>query len=174
MYLPADTATIQRAKTPHELFMINLLLFHLLMTPVVIFIGIGLWGLLLLLGLSLAVIGYSGWRSRRAKTAAPLVMLHWKLAMRRYRILLGGYAVTAVILLLGFLFTLGMDEGSMRTILLTVVTRIGVVPLLVLVFILAFLESSALAMAGGREVPDALYERYFPDNMLKKDGVRDA
>ena len=162
MYLEVDMATAKKAKAPHELFMINLLLFHLLMTPAAIFLGIGTWGLLLPLGLSLGVMAYSWRRSQRAEQEHRMVMLHWKLAMSRYRILLVGYGVTAAILLLGFLLTLTMDEGSMRHIIFTVITRIGVVPLVVMVFILAFLESSGLSMAGNHEVPDNLYQRYFP------------
>ena len=162
MYLEVDAATVKKAKAPHELFMINLLLFHLLMTPAAIFLGIGTWGLLLPLVLSLGVMTYSWQRSRRAEQEHPLVMLHWKLALRRYRVLLIGYAVTAAILLLGFLLTLTMDEGSMRHIIFTVITRIGVVPLVVMVFILAFLESSGLSMAGNQEIPDELHARYFP------------
>lgn len=161
MYLASDVITIRQAKAAHELFMVNLLLFHLLMTPAAIVLGIGLWGLLLPLLLSLGVIAYSYLRSRQLLRAAPLRMLHWQLAMRRYRLLLIGYAVTALILLLGFLLSLGMQDENMREIILTVITRIGVVPLLLLVFILAFLESSALSMAGNQEVPDSLYAEYF-------------
>lgn len=174
MYLEAEPAEVKQAKAPHELFMVNLLLFHLLMTPAAIVIDIGTWGLLLPLSLSLTVMGYSLWRARRAERQHRLVMLHWKLALRRYRVLLIGYAITAVILLLGYLLTLAMDEGSMRQIMFTVITRIGVVPLVVMVFVLAFLESSGLSQAGSQEVPDWLFARYFPDELEQYNGVDNA
>lgn len=174
MYLQAEPAVVKKAKAPHELFMVNLLLFHLLMTPAAIVLEIGTWGMLLPLSLSLSVMVYSVWRARGVQGEHPLVMLHWKLALRRYRLLLIGYAITATILLLGFLLTLTMDEGSMRHIVFTVITRIGVVPLVVMVFILAFLESSGLSQAGNQEVPDALYNHYFPEQADQANGVSDA
>jgi hypothetical protein len=88
--------------------------------------------------------------------------------------LLIGYAITALILLLGYLLSLGMQDENMREIMLTVITRIGVVPLLVLVFVLAFLESSALSMAGSQEVPDALYAAYFPHAPVNEHGDSNA
>jgi hypothetical protein len=174
MYLEADGAVVKKAKAPHELFMINLLLFHLLMTPAAIVLDIGTWGMLLPLSLSLMVMAYSCWRSRRALAEHPLVMLHWRLALSRYRILLIGYGVTAALLLLGFLLTLTMGDDNMSEIMFTVITRIAVVPLILMVFILAFMESSALSMAGNREVPDELHARYFPPVTHQEQGVHHA
>ena len=155
-----------RAKNAHELFILNLIAFHLLLAPAAIALGIGAWALLLTPLFSLPVLGYIFLRSRRAETRDPwFVMVHWKVAVQRAKLLLISYAVTAVILLVVFVLTQGA-EGSMQEILFTVFTRVGVMPVVITVFVTFVLESSALNQAGQGEVPDRLVQRYpAPDDV---------
>ncbi|HFE32736.1 MAG TPA: hypothetical protein ENJ17_05445 [Gammaproteobacteria bacterium] len=148
-----DNARAQ-AKAPHNLFMLNLALFHLLMTPAIIATGVGELGILLPLALSLAVIAYT-WRRANGGHNQAFVCAHWQLAMRRYRLLLIAYAVTAVLLLLGWLLTQGTSDPNMRDILQTVLLRIAVMPVVLMVMVNFYLESSALFQATNGEVPDS-------------------
>lgn len=149
-----------RAKTAHELFILNLIAFHLFLAPAAIALGIGAWGLLLTPLFSLPVLGFIFLRARRAERRDPwFVMVHWKLAVQRAKLLLIAYAVTAAILLLALLLTQGADE-SMRQILFTVFTRVGVMPVVIMVFVTFVLSSSALYQAGKGEVPDGMVRRY--------------
>jgi hypothetical protein len=149
-----------RAKNAHELFILNLIAFHLLLAPAAIALGIGEWGLLLTPLFSLPVLGFIFLRARRAESRDPwFIMVHWKIAVQRSKLLLASYGVTAAILLLVFLLT-GSVEHSMRQILITVFTRVGVMPVVITVFVCFVLESSALYQAGKGEVPDGMLRRH--------------
>ncbi|MCK9530224.1 MAG: hypothetical protein M0R77_06635 [Gammaproteobacteria bacterium] len=149
-----------RAKNPHELFIINLIAFHLLLAPAAIALDIGTWALLLPVVFSLMVMAFIYVRTRRAVSGEPwFVMAHWQIALRRCRLLLIGYGVTGGILLLAWLLGLGM-QPNMRDIMFTALTRIGVMPTVILVFVAFVLESNALFQATRGEVPDAVVKRY--------------
>lgn len=144
----------ERAKAPHEVFMFNLIAFHLLLTPAVIALGIGAWALLLPPAFSLLVIGYIYLRARRtAKDEPPLVAGHWWVAWRRCRLLLLAYGATAVLLLGAWGLAHSYQDPSMQGIMFTVLTRVAVMPTVVMVFVLAVMESGALYQAGRGEVP---------------------
>lgn len=161
IHVPASVSS--QAKTPHNLFMLNLALFHLLMTPATIALGVGEAGILLPLFLSLAVMAYT-WRRANAGHDDWFVFAHWQLAVRRYRLLLIAYAVTAVLLLLGWLLTLGTADPNMRDILQTVLLRIAVMPVVLMVMVNFYLESSAIFQASHGEIPDSIVKRFPPGN----------
>ena len=115
--------------------------------------------------------GFIYWRARRAERADPwFVMAHWKIALRHCRLLLIGYGITGGILLLASLLTLGM-QGNMQEIFFTAITRLGVMPTVILVFVSFILESSALFQAVRGEVPDAIVNRYpAPEGLIEPQG----
>ncbi|GAB6043861.1 hypothetical protein [Endothiovibrio diazotrophicus] len=163
MDFPVDEATRKAAKSPHELFMINLAVFHLLVGPgAIILIGGGALELPVLL--SSLVIAFTWWRGRTLeKGGAPwFVVTHWKYALRRYRILLIGYVLTALILGAGELVGMGAANQVTRDMLFTIFSRFGVMPTVLAVFVCLVLESSALYQATGGQLPDALVDRYPP------------
>jgi hypothetical protein len=108
MFFAVDDGQKRRAKSPHELAMINLLLFNLL-------IGIALlagsmaapdstiaaykWvGVTLPTLLSLTVMLFTWLRAARARHSQPwFVAAHWRLSARRYRALLAAYVVSAAV-----------------------------------------------------------------------------
>ena len=150
------------AKTPHELFMINLAVFHLLLGPgAIILIGGG--ALALPVTLSALVMLYSWWRRRVLEGEAPwFVVVHWRLALRRYRILLVGYLLTALILGAGLLVGMGAESQVSRDMLFTIFSRFGAMPTVLAVFVCLVLESSALYQATGGQVPDKLAALFPP------------
>lgn len=162
MRFAVDEAVRRRAKGAHELFMINLGLFHLLLGPAALFLGIGLKGLLLPLTFSASMMLYMLLRCQRSQDGTEhwFTALHWRLAVRRNRWLLLGYTLTGTILLGGWLLTLGVDRESTRHILVTVITRIAVMPTIILVLVCFVMENSALNMALGGELPDTLLKRF--------------
>lgn len=160
MYYEVDDGVRKRAKTPHELFMLNLAAFHLLATPAGIALGIGLWAFLIPLTLSGLVMIFTLMRARSCEHDCPwFVMVHWKLALRRYRYLLMAYAVTALILGLGWLLTMG-EQHSTQHIMRTVFTRLSVVPTLLMVMVSFIMESGAIVQATSGQVPDQLVALY--------------
>lgn len=142
------------ARIPHNLFMLNLALVHLLLTPGIIALDIGLKGILIPLALSLAIMLIS-WKISKhpGVTADEFVHQHWLLALKRYRVLLIAYAITAALILLGHLLALSSPDQNMQEILDTVFLRIAIMPVLIAVMICFFLETSALGLAGKGELP---------------------
>ncbi len=141
------------ARWPHDLFVLNIFFFHLLLTPATLVLGIGRAGMLIPLALSGMVIGYTWWRGRNERRA--FVAWHWRLAFRRCKLLMWGYAGTAAIFLLAELLTSGMQDAHMANIMLTVVTRIAIMPTLIMAMVTVVMEASAGGQAAKGEMPGA-------------------
>ena len=150
----------KRARWPHDLFVLNIFFFHLLLTPATILLGIGHLGLLLPLTLSGMVIGYIFFRSR--SEAEWFVTAHWRLSFRRCKLLMAGYLGSAVIFLIGWLIAQGAQGESMQSIMFTVFTRIAVMPTLIMAMITVVLEASATGAVNRGEVPDVIARQYPP------------
>lgn len=159
----SDEAERRAAKAPHELFMINLAVFHLLLGPAAIVLLGGGLALLVPVSLSLLVIAFTWWRGRGLEHDAPwFVMVHWKLALRRYRILVLGYGLTTLILVAGSVVGMGAESQVSRDMLFTIFSRFGAMPTILTVFVCLVLESSALYQATGGQVPDKLAALFPP------------
>jgi MFS superfamily sulfate permease-like transporter len=117
MFFPIDEATRRKAKSAHELTMVNLIVFNLLIGVALLAgsmaepdsaIGRYKWlAVALPLGISLVLIGFTWLRSRYpggSPTGSPsgsmawFVRNHWRLAATRYRLILIAYLVCAGIL----------------------------------------------------------------------------
>lgn len=156
-----DDSVRRQARTPHELLMVNLALFHLLLAPGAIALDIGAWGLLLTPLFSSMVMAYIYWRGRKVEQSGPwLVVAHWKLAWQRCQLLLYAYAASALIIGGGGLLALGANSHSMRDIIFTIATRIGVMPTVVVVLVSFVLANSALEQANQGMVPEAIKKKY--------------
>lgn len=197
MLIHVDEATRKSAKTPHELAMINLIVFNLL-------IGVALlagsmaqpdsaiarfkWAAVAApLALSLTVIGLTWLRASGATRLPWFVAAHWRLSAARYRLLLAAYLLCAGLLSLGWLS--GTSESEIRAQIRdlppamqemqrhklesqhlgeAVWARIAVVPLLIAVMVSIMLESGAIYQAGRGEIPDALARRFPPPADLER------
>ena len=72
----------KKARLPHNLFMLNLALVHLLMTPAVIALEIGLMGILLPMSMSFGIMLYTYFESKHLKSQGDAyIIYHWKLAI---------------------------------------------------------------------------------------------
>lgn len=151
---------IKAARWAHDLFILNVFFFHLLLTPATIVLGIGLKGLLIPLALSLVVITYIYSRGQREQRW--FVAAHWRLAFKRCKLLLIGYAITAAILLLAALLASGMKDARMADIMVTVITRIAIMPTLILVMVTVVMEATATSLAGKGEVPEKIIKEFPP------------
>ncbi len=143
--------------------MLNLALFHLLLAPVAIVLDIGALGFMIPLIASLSVIAFTFVRSHQTEQGAPwFIAAHWKLAMRRYRILLTVYLISSAIVGVGLLVGMRAEDSNMAGIMLTVFSRIAAAPLLIGVILCFVLESGSIYQAGRGEVPDAMANRFPP------------
>lgn len=159
-YADTTDTEVKRAQFPHNLFVTGLFMFDLLMTPAVIGLKIGMIGLLIPLLCSGTLIAYIYLRSKR--TTTWFVDIHWKLAFVRAQWLLIGYAISAVLIFVAWLVSISSSDHNMQHILWTALTRIALMPTLILVLVTAVMEASAIPMASKREVPDKLAASFPP------------
>jgi len=169
----------KRAKFPHELAVVNLLVFNLLLL-------IGLlaggfvpadspmadyrWaGVLVPWAIALGIIAYGYARARAMTDRAPwFVAAHWRLANDRHRILLGAYLGGALLIGLGRLLSLAYDDPRMQDLVFLALERVAIAPVLIVLMILVVLESGSLYQAGRGEVPDGLVARFPPPPDLQQ------
>lgn len=159
-YPDVTNAEINQAKFPHNLFVTGLFLFDLMMTPAVIVLKIGMVGLVIPLVCSVLLITYIYLRGQ--KNTSWFVQMHWKLAYTRGLWLLTGYAISAMLILIAWLISRITQDPSMQHILWTALTRIALMPTLILVMVTAVLEASAIGQVTKREIPDKLAASFPP------------
>lgn len=148
------------AQSPHNLFIVGLFAFDLFMTPAVLSLKLGMIGLLIPLFCSGALMAYINWRSKQE--GVWFVQMHWRLAWTRCRILLIGYTVSATLILLAWLLSQVSSDPHMASIVWTALTRIALMPTLVIVLVTAVMAFGSYAMAQKGELPDKLVAKYPP------------
>jgi len=159
-YHAATDNEVKLAQSPHNLFITGLFMFDLLMTPAILALKIGMVGLLIPLLCSSALIAYIYLRSKR--TTTWFVDMHWKITFSRSKLLMLGYAVSATLIFLAWLISLSTKDHNMSHIIWTALTRVALMPTVVLVLITAVLEFSAAAQTVKREVPDKIAKAFPP------------
>jgi len=157
MKVNIDHETSKKARIPHNIFMLNITLVHLLMTPAAIALEIGALGMLVPLLISLVIMLHAYLRSSHSQSETHwFILAHWKLAIKRYKLLLISYLITAGLMSIGWLLAMASPDPNMQEILHTVFIRIAIMPVLLMVMVNFYLESSAINMALKGEIPDSL------------------
>jgi hypothetical protein len=151
---------VRKAQFPHNLFITGLFLFDLFMTPAVLALKLGMISLLIPLLFSGSLIVFIYLRSK--KTTTWFVDAHWKLSFSRARLLMLGYAISAVLIFIAWLVSLASHDPNMRHIIWTALTRVALMPTVILVLACAVMEFGAYAQAGKREVPDKIAAKFPP------------
>lgn len=171
MQFEVDATTRRKGRFPHELAMVNLLVFNL-MTCGGVLAGtmarkgstleeFKVWLIVIPLSLSLAVIAYSFHRAGQALVQTSwFVSAHWQITVRRYRLLLVAYLVGACLVGLGWL--LSQTSQNLQGVMFVALVRVAVAPMLITVMVIAVLESSSLFQANTGEVPDRVVETMPP------------
>ncbi|MES9846184.1 MAG: hypothetical protein ABW162_03375 [Candidatus Sedimenticola sp. PURPLELP] len=163
----------KQAKAPHDLYMVNMFLFNIPMVAGTLAYSIGgkpmlVWAVIGALLVSLGIVAYIHIKASRAEVSAHwFARLHWKLSVKRCRILLIGYAVAIVIIGAGVLIGSGMADTNMQAIMTTVFTRIGIVPALLIILVTAILEGQAMHLVNNGIVPKRLAEQFPPPDDVK-------
>lgn len=151
-------AARQLAQSPHNIFIIGLFAFDLFMTPAVLGMKLGMVSLLIPLVCSGALMAYIHWRSEQP--TVWFVQMHWRLAWTRCRILLIGYAISAALILIAWLLSLISKDPHMESIIWTALTRIALMPTLIIVLVTSVMSFSGYAMAEKGEIPDKLVAKF--------------
>ena len=173
MLFQIDKSTRRRAKSPHELAMVNLLLFNLLMLIALLagsflqadspLAPYKLLGVAVPLGISLSIIAYSFANAKKTAADGPwFVAAHWRLATSRYKILVIAYVVGAALIGLGWLLSQSQTDPRMEALMFVALQRVAIAPILLSLMVLIMLESGSLYQAGRGEVPDGIVKRLPP------------
>ncbi len=88
--------------------------------------------------------------------------MHWKITFTRCKLLMLGYAISGTLIFVAWLIDLSMQDAHMGHIILTALTRVGLMPTVILVLVTAVMEFGSYAQAGKREVPDKLAAKFPP------------
>jgi len=153
------------ARVPHNLFVLNILLFNLLLTPAAIVLDVGMFGFLIPLTFSLAVVLYIYRRSR--KQGDWFVEMHWRLSFRRCQFLMIGYGVTALLVAVAWLISLSANDAKMAEIMFTAISRVAVVPTLLAVMATVVLEAGGYHLINSGKVPDWLVNKFPPPEKMR-------
>jgi len=173
MFFSVDETICRRARSPHELAMVNLLLINLLMLIALLagsFLQPGsaladykLVGVLIPLTVSLAIIAFTFIKSSKTATDGPwFVAVHWRLATGRYKILLIAYVAGVALIGLGWLLSQSQKDPGMAGLMFIALQRVAIAPILISLMALIMLESGSLGQAGRGEVPDGITEHFPP------------
>ncbi len=161
MVVDIDEALVKPAKAAHELFMVNLGSL-LLLGPMAILLGIGRLGIVLPIIVSLLFILFTWMRSRSLAQSGPwFVHMHWRLALHNYRLLIIGFALTLLLLFISWGLEQTLDPHSPSHFLAIALTRIGVMPTIIMIFACFVIENGALNQVLRHEVPDRMIG-FFP------------
>lgn len=164
MQFDVDARTRRQGRFPHELAMVNLLVFNLMLCAGVLAGTMArkgsllehykLWLVNAPLAMSLRVIAYMMRRTAHAPADAPwFAAAHWSITSRRFGVLLVAYLAGAA--LVGLSWLLSQASPNLQEVMC-------VAPKLIAVMVVAVLESSALFQANSGEVPYGIVARLPP------------
>lgn len=158
---------LKAARSAHELFMVNLGAL-LLLGPLSIFLGVGRMGIVIPMVVSVFFLLYTFNRSRRLSSEGPwFVAMHWYAALRNYRWLFIGFALTIVFLLFSWFLESSIEEHSPAHFVAVALTRIGVMPTLIMIFASFVIGNNGLNQVLRHEVPDKLAKAFPPPESVK-------
>jgi len=157
---PSETE-IKAAKVPHDIFLSNLIMNHILL-----FTGISTFGqqyikfMLLVPIFSIIALAYTFYRANKVKIEdSQFVYIHWQIA-RRWSVLFSG-----VLTLLISVSTLGwlgnVYLGMMKEAVYGLIGGLGILPTLVTVLILIVIESDSLHHARMGSLPKWAQRRFL-------------
>ncbi len=162
-----------RAKNPHHIFNINIILTHLVFSKLALGIGGGNpLHFLIVPFVSILVLSYVYFHGKElAKTGSWFIAAHWQLTWRRGRILIISYIVAIVILLLSQLFGSVLGGGLMMnnlsldgssTPIHEKITMFFAAVVVFLAVLVTFFQTGISVYDAGRGIIDANIAKYLP------------
>ena len=156
-----NEAEIKAAKIPHDIFLSNLIMNHILL-----FTGISTFGpqyfhfMALVPKFSIMALAYTFYRASKVKREdSEYVYIHWQIA-RRWSVLFSGVLTLLVcVSTLGWLSNVYL--GMMKEAVYGLIGGLGILPTLVTVLILIVIESDSLHHARMGSLPKWAQRRFL-------------
>ena len=159
-----DQATEQEiaaAKVPHDIFLSNLIMNHILLFTAIAAFGGKYIGLLILIPIfSFIALAVTFYRASRVKREdSEFVYVHWQIA-RRWSVLFSG--VLLLLCTVSLLGLLGQQYGNMmKEMTYALIGGLGLLPTLMSVLVLVIIESDSLHHARLGTYPKGSRKRYL-------------
>lgn len=150
----------KRAKTPHELFLINLIFNHVLVFVTLLGAASSYPEPLLFVPLfSVAMLSYILLRARKAlREDSWFVKVHWQIAARRSRFFIAMLGFLGAVGLLGWVGATYL--GMMEVAVYAMIGGIGMFPTMIAVLVLIILESESMHQARHGQASRWAEERF--------------
>ena len=151
---------INAAKVPHDIFLSNLIMNHILLfTGIAAFGGQYIKFLALVPLFSFIALAVTFYRASRVKREdSEFVYIHWQIA-RRWTVLFTG--VLTLLCSVSFLGWLGQEyAGMMKEMVYALIGGLGILPTLLTVLILVVIESDSLHHARMGTIPESAKKRF--------------
>lgn len=158
------------AKTPHEIFLINLIAVHILWFVASLGIVNTFWQPLAATPVvSASVLFYLLWRAKKSQQCDEwFVSCHWQIVAKRSLIFICMIGLLLTVSLLGWLGYTYL--GMMKVAVFAIIGGIGILPMMATVLGLIIMESDALHQAKQGKLGKAIYERFpNPDAIVISD-----
>jgi len=155
---------IKAAKVPHDIFLSNLIMNHILLfTGIAAFGGQYIKFLALVPFFSFIALAITFYRASRVKRQdSEFVYIHWRIA-RRWSLLFSG--VLTLLCTVSFLGWLGQEYGNMMTeMVYALIGGLGILPTLLTVLVLVVIESDSLHHARIGTYPKWARRKYLDED----------
>lgn len=152
-----------RARHPHEIFLINLIVNHILLFVSLMGMATSYPYLMLIIpGISIAILGYLIIRGRRALTSELwFVKCHWQICVRRSMFFIAMLGIMAAAILIILLISGGNPRPQHYAF-----GGVAILPTMLTVLVLIIMESDAMNQARQGILPKSMVERFpKPDDI---------
>lgn len=166
MKFEIDEAQIKASKIPHEVFLTNLIVNHILYFVSALGIAKSIPELVAVTPIaSIAALSYIMFKGRTVLKDAPwFVQCHWRIAMKRSKLLI--IILLGLIALLAGLYAIHTIGGAAFATIFPL-AAVVTLPVLVTIFALIIMESDALHLSKNGQVPNSMVEKFPPPTELK-------
>ncbi len=165
MKFDIDDSDIKASKIPHEIFLTNLIVNHVLYFISALGMAKSLPQLVAATPIiSIGALGYIMVRGKKIQRSAPwFVRCHWQIAMNRSRILL--LTLSALTLLLSTLYAIHL-YGDVAFAQIFPMAAIVTIPVMITILALILMESEALHFASSGQLSKGMVERHPPPEQI--------
>jgi hypothetical protein len=152
----------RQAKTPHDIFLTNLIGNHILWFVAALGLVRSYWQPLALVPvISLSLLVYTLWRAKQSRMGDHwYVMVHWQIAAERSRFFIYMLLAVLTVCLMGWLGYTYL--GMMKVAVMALIGGVALLPIMVTVLVLILMESDALHQASLHKLSMRMMERYPP------------
>ena len=154
-------AELKASKVPHEIFLTNLIVNHILYFVSALGIVKSIPQLVMVTPIaSILALGYIMIRGRKMAEEAPwFVQCHWRIAMKRSKLLMA--MLLGLIALLAGLYAIHIYGGAAFATIFPL-AAVVTMPVMVTILALIIMESEGLHYAHSGQLPDRLVEQFPP------------